>query len=70
MSKIESSALLKFNLLPDNLKQEIVDFMEFLFQKNKIEPTPKKSLKADFLKGTFEIKEEFYDELEDFKNYQ
>ncbi len=71
MGKFEQLVLFRYNLLPDNLKQEIIDFMEFLFQKNKIQPPPKKPLKAGFLKGTFEIKDGFYDELEDdFKDYR
>lgn len=70
MSKLEQLVLLKFNLLPENLQQEIIDFIDFLFSKNKIEPDNKKPLKAGFLKGTFEIKDGFYDKLEDFKDYQ
>jgi hypothetical protein len=70
MSKLESMVLWKFNLLPQHLKNEMVDFLEFLFQKNKLEQKPQKKIKAGFLKGTFKIKEGFYDDLDDFKDYQ
>jgi len=66
----------KINQLPDKLKVEANDFLDFLLEKNKkliLDDTKgtkkKKHPKAGFLKGTFIIKEGFDDPLEDFKDY-
>lgn len=54
--------------LPDNLKSEVDNFVEFLLQKNR-----KKSLKTNAKfgsgKGMFVIKPGFDEPLEDFKDY-
>jgi len=59
-----------FNQLPDKLKEEVMHFIEFLFQKNKKNIPPPKKVKAGFLKGVFKMKEGFFDELEDFNEYK
>ncbi len=71
-------------LLPTQ-KEQVLAFIEFLEQKNKQRPKPKfdsgkgmfemspdkeyKPLKAGFLKGTFTMKDDFDEPLDDFKEY-
>lgn len=54
-------------------KQEMVEtFIAFLEQQNKSKPTLTDSLpplKAGFLKGTFVMREDFDEPLDDFKEY-
>ena len=66
MSNIE--LLQKINKLDDELKNEAVDFIEFLIQKKGKSPV-KKHPKAGFLKNTFVIKDGFDDIPECFKDY-
>jgi hypothetical protein len=58
----------KLVALPDDLKQEADDFVEFLKTKIKGEKSPKPP-KAGLAKGLIEIKEDFDEPLEDFENY-
>lgn len=58
----------KIMKLPDNLKKEAEDFIEFLNMKSK-RPTTDKKPKFGSAKGTFLIKEDFDEPLEDFKEY-
>lgn len=58
----------KVNSLPENLKMEVFDFVDFLLQKN-IKKKKKHSLKFGCLKGTFKMSEDFDEPLEDFKEY-
>ena len=69
----------KFELLPDELKKEAMDFIDFLFAKSKegaenkkdeseIQPSGKPP-KAGFLKGAFIMMPDFDEPLEDFKEY-
>ena len=54
--------------LPDNLKQEVSDFVEFL--KKKYETKPKiKERKYGYAKGFFKMSDDFDEPLEDFKEY-
>lgn len=74
-------------------KEQVLEFIEFLEQKNKQRPRPKfgsglfemspdfdteqiqddkkerKSLRAGFLKGSFIMKDDFDEPLDDFKEY-
>ena len=59
-SKIES--------LPENLKKEATDFIDFLLTKKKPEET-KKIRKAGFLKDQIEMSPDFDKPLDDFKEY-
>lgn len=58
----------KLSNLPDNMKREVGDFIDFLLNKNK---TPSKN-KAKFgsAKGMFKMNKNFDDPIEDFKDYQ
>jgi Protein of unknown function (DUF2281) len=54
--------------LPDNLKEEVADFVAFLEQKH----IPKKKIKErqfGGLKGAFVMAPDFDEPLEDFKDY-
>lgn len=54
--------------LPDNLKIEVSDFIDFLITKKKLSKRNKKR-EAGFLKGKIEISSNFDEPLEDFKDY-
>jgi len=58
----------KINTLPDTIKTEILDYMEYLIQKYK-EKKIKKHPKAGCMKGIFKMKEGFDEPLDDFKEY-
>ena len=66
----------KINQLPDKLKVEANDFLDFLLEKNKkliLDDSKgtkkKKHPKAGCMKGTFIMKDDFDEPLEDFKEY-
>ncbi len=58
----------KLALLPDNLKAEVADFIEFLSMKEKKKKTRQKP-KFGSGKGMFSIKPGFDEPLDDFKEY-
>ncbi len=58
----------KIESLPESLKKEANDFIEFLLTK-KPPQEPKKIRKAGFLKGQIEMSTDFDKPLEDFKEY-
>ena len=58
----------KINSLPENLKVEANDFIDFLITK-KNSSKIKKSRKAGFRKGQIELSTDFNEPLEDFKEY-
>ena len=62
------SAYIKLNSLPEKLKAQAMEFIDFLYQKNK-KSEHNKHPKAGFLKGKFMIGDDFYQQLEDFKDY-
>jgi hypothetical protein len=55
----------KFSSLPENLKQEVIHFIDFLLNKNN--PAPKR--KFGSAKGKIKMHKNFDDPLEDFKDY-
>ncbi len=59
----------KITSLPDSVKKEVDDFIEFVIQKNKGEKESKNHPKAGFLKGTFKVSDDFDEPLDDFKDY-
>ena len=63
-----STLYYKINSLPKELREEVISFLDFIIQK-KGKVFPKKTPKAGFLKGSFEIKPGFDDPLDDFKAY-
>ena len=64
------SLYLKISLLPDSLKSEINDYIDFLREKKlKKKATSLKHPKAGCMKGTFKMSSDFDEPLEDFKEY-
>jgi len=56
----------KLSTLPQNLKTEVIDYIEFLEKKyNTIKPHPK----AGCMKRTFKMADDFDAPLDDFKEY-
>ncbi len=58
----------KLSALPDNLKSEVSDFIDFLTIKSKKKPQKVKP-KFGSGKGTFIMKPDFDEPLNDFKEY-
>jgi hypothetical protein len=58
----------KISSLPENLKVEANDFIDFLISKKK-KSGIKKTRKAGFLKGKIEMSSDFNEQLDDFKEY-
>lgn len=60
----------KLSALPESMKSEVSDFIDFLVNKAKKENTPQKP-KPIFGsgKGMFQMKPDFDEPLEDFKDY-
>jgi len=58
----------KINSLPENLRKEANDFIDFLLQKSK-KIKKSKNRKAGFLKGKIEMSSDFDEPLDDFKEY-
>ena len=56
----------KIDSLPDNLKEEANNFIDFLLSKKQSHKKIK-SRKAGFLRGQFEISADFDEPLDDFK---
>lgn len=65
----DQEILNKIKNLPEEYKTQVLNFAEFLGQKETI--TKKKPMKAGFLKGAIVIHDEetFNEPLEDFKEY-
>jgi len=61
----------KLKQLPENLKLEVIDFIDFLLSKNKqpANSVEKNRPKFGSAKGMFVMKDDFDEPLEDFKEY-
>ncbi|MEO8148760.1 MAG: DUF2281 domain-containing protein [Bacteroidia bacterium] len=59
----------KIEMLPENMKSELNDFIDFLLTKTEKNKTPKKKAKFGSAKGMLKMKKGFDEPLEDFKNY-
>lgn len=62
----------KLNSLPDELKKEVNDFIDFLLSKSKKQKKEKKSVegpKFGFAKGMFEMSKDFNEPLDYFNDY-
>lgn len=64
------SILSKFNALPESLKEEVIDFIDFLAEKKQKNKKDKEFKKPKFgsCKGMFEMAPDFDEPLEDFKD--
>lgn len=61
----------KLAVLPENMKTEVSNFIDFLLSKNKNKKKPVKNKpKFGSAKGIFKMKKNFDDPIEDFKEYQ
>jgi len=58
----------KINSMPDIIRTEILDYMEYLIKKHKTKKI-KKHPKAGCMKGIFTMKDDFDEPLDDFKEY-
>ncbi len=57
-------------LQSDELKKDLVLYLDFLLQKQFVEPQPTKRIpKFGSAKGTFILSPDFNDPIEDFKDY-
>lgn len=61
----------KFSMLPENLKSEVADFIDFLISKTKAEKVVSQKVKPSFGsgKGMFIMHDDFDAPLDDFKEY-
>ncbi len=69
---MDASVLMaQLSLLPDNLKEEVADFIGFLQQKSKAnkEPLKIKERKFGYGKGSFEMAPDFDEPMDEFKDY-
>ena len=58
----------KLATLPENLKAQVADFIDFLLQKNK-QSGSRKTPKFGSAQGMFKLKPDFDEPLDDFKDY-
>lgn len=62
----------KYSSLPDELKKEVNDFIDFLLSKNKKTKKSQKKKegpKYGFAKGMIKMSKDFDEPLDDFKDY-
>jgi hypothetical protein len=60
---------IKLATLPDDMKKEVGDFVEFLKSKTIVKEKTKIQRKAGLAKGLIQMKEGFDEPLDDFKEY-
>ena len=64
----DSQLIKQINSLPEELKKEVNDFVEFLNQKSKVKKRIKER-KFGYYEGFFKMSPDFNAPLEDFKEY-
>lgn len=65
----DTELLRKVSELPENLKEELDSYIDFLLQKYAENISPKEPLRFGMMKGTFIMSDDFDEPLEDFKGY-
>lgn len=65
----DRSILYQFEMLPENLKQEVLDFVGYLIKKYKVATTPGKGPVFGSSRGKYVMADNFDEPLEDFKDY-
>jgi|688.fasta_scaffold159470_2 mRNA-degrading endonuclease RelE of RelBE toxin-antitoxin system len=55
--------------LPEDVRKQVLDFIEFLMERKKRPEEPKKKRIAGLAKGMITIPDDFDEPLEDFKDY-
>lgn len=63
------SLIRQINSLPQSLRQEVYDFVEFLKTKGNKNFKKKKTREFGLLKGKITLSEDFDEPLDDFKEY-
>ena len=70
---MDHSILQKYNYLPLELRKEVVDFIEFLIQKNQkkqtLETPPKRPSNFGSAKGLITMSDDFNEPLDEFQEY-
>lgn len=61
--------LIKLTSLPENLKQEVIDFIDFLKSKKEMSESSKVVRKPGLAKGLISMTDDFDEPLDDFKDY-
>lgn len=56
--------------LPEHLKTEVANFIDFLLSKNSPQKPPVKKPKFGSAKGVIKMKKNFDDPIDDFKDYR
>ena len=69
MSISEQALIKKISSLPENVQEEIIDFIDFLTQKHQVKIDSHIIPEYGSLKGTFRMADDFDEPLEDFKEY-
>ncbi len=65
----DRSILYQIELLPENLKQEVMDFVGYLMAKYKLEKKPHSGPVFGSAKGKYVLSDDFDAPLDDFKEY-
>jgi hypothetical protein len=65
-----SDLYIKYAELPQKMKEEVHDFVDFLLTKGKKGSKPNKPRQAGLAKGLIAMKENFDDPIGDFKEYR
>ena len=65
----ERAILAKIQGLPEQLKQEVIHYIEFLRSKQDVETQAKPNRKAGSAEGKYKLSSDFDAPLEDFKEY-
>ncbi len=61
--------LIKINSLPEDLRNQVIEFIEFLAARRKQPEPSKKKRIAGLMKGEIHIADDFDAPLDDFKEY-
>jgi hypothetical protein len=69
MSTANFTLIDKLNSLPEDLKKEVEDFIDFLKFKDEKPKPPKQQIVLGLAKGMITMKDDFDEPLEDFKEY-
>lgn len=60
---------IKLTTLPDDLKKEVGNYIDFLKSKTSVKESVKIKRKAGLAKGLVQMKDDFDEPLDDFKDY-
>lgn len=70
LSTMSSADLfVKLNSLPEDLRKQVLDYIEFLLSRKQRPEPPKKKRVAGLMKGQIHMADDFDAPLDDFKEY-